>query len=194
MRINLVLEVLQLTNLPLDRLDIGSKRPKRSKLVFCLIQEQEQVLQSVVELHCLLHGVNKVLLSFGVQGSDVIPCGIEIFHVLLHFRFVRLSADLHQLLPGLAARIHFRFGLVDFVLDLLKSDLLLLDDGGLDCRRFLRRERVLKLTKGGHDAVKLVPEALGDLERLVERLASVAGRLLDFIPQAVQSLQLTFDV
>lgn len=77
--------------------------------------------KDIVEVHGLLHGIHQVLFSLGVQRGDVLPGRVQVLNVLLHLRFVRLSAQLHQVVAGLSALVHFRFGLLDLLLDFLDN-------------------------------------------------------------------------
>jgi hypothetical protein len=147
-----------------------------------------------MEFHRLLHGSNEILLPLGIEGSDVVPCVVQIFNVLLDFGLVWLSANLHQVLTSQPALVNLGLGLVDVALDLLQHLLLLFDGRRFDCRWLLRLQGVLQVLEGLHDLLQLLPELLGNVEGVVQSLATVIGGLLHLTPQLVELVQLVSDV
>lgn len=147
-----------------------------------------------MELHSLFHGINEILLPLGIQGSDVVPSMIQIFNVLLDFRLVGLTANLHQILTSQPALVDLWLGLVDVALDLLQHLLLLLDGRRLDSRWFLGLQGVLQVFEGLHDLFELLPKLLGNVEGVVQSLATVVGGLLHLTPQLVELVKLVPDV
>lgn len=59
-----------------------------------------------MELHGLLHGIDEVLLSPRVQRRDVVPGAVEVLHVFLDLRLVRLAAERHEGRAGFADFFH----------------------------------------------------------------------------------------
>jgi len=103
-----------------------------------------------MEFHGLLHGIDKVLFTLGIESSDIVPSRVQLFNVFLHFRFVGFTAQADQLLSDLTALFNFGFGLFDLAIDVMQSDLLLLNLGWFDGWRLLTDQSFLEILECSH--------------------------------------------
>ncbi|KAH9407008.1 hypothetical protein TYRP_013278 [Tyrophagus putrescentiae] len=175
---------LQLAHLPLHRLNVRRYRSQPGQALFSLVEEIEQALHLLVEIHRLLHRINQVLLSASIESRHIVPGTVQVLEVLAHLRSVRLTDDLHQTGTGSLHLLHLGLGALHVVANLRQRLLLLLNLRRLHGGRLLRIERLLQLLDGAHH--------IGEPRRGLA--PSLAGQSLALIPEVIQTVQFVSNV
>ena len=77
-----------------DLVNVGRDVAEVVESALGLGEELQDLLEGLVELHGLLHGVEEVLLTLGVQAGDVAPGLAQVVDVPLQLRLLRIAHHL----------------------------------------------------------------------------------------------------